>query len=76
MKNTLRRNAIWNAEKEFWDGDHTRDVINRREYFKKDRWPKDLLKVADQGLVMSALGGLLNYLTTVCPRWTILWRLM
>ena len=58
------------SEKEFWDAQTTLDELAHAKYFSSDaageeNWPSALKQHKQTGALMSALGGLLNYLRSV-----------
>ena len=74
LKNNTSPTTIWNflkPRKEFWTADVTSREIDASRYFVSDEgsnleaWPKILLNVKDNELVMSSFGALIQYLRTL-----------
>jgi DNA mismatch repair protein MSH6 len=73
IKNNISQATIWNwlkPTKEFWPGDITAREVEASGYFvakegEEDPWPKALREASEKELVMSAFGGLLQYLRTL-----------
>ncbi|KAK4995763.1 DNA mismatch repair protein msh6, partial [Elasticomyces elasticus] len=74
LKNNTGPTTLWNylkPGKEFWDADVTRRALNSEGYFvsknddDSETWPQALQEAKEKDLVMSAVGGLVQYLRTL-----------
>jgi len=72
LKSWITPTPIWNyltPRTQFWDAQQTKDQLTTREWFHVDgeaQIPPIVSQFQDSPLIMSALGGMISYLDSVC----------